>query len=393
MRKPLKILYLHLSREKNIEYEDHELFARHAGADDIEAHFIRQWKTADAPRRGPRVVQEGRLRFTYTDFGRDLSLRPRPGKLRRAWMMARRLPAAARLIWKSTRSFQPDFIYTSQQRFDVLAARVLRRLTGIPHVMHVHYQAGPWLGRLVFDELRRTPYLITCSRFNQEKITHWGVPIERVPVCPNPVNVAKFDILPEPEYVREQFSIPAGVPVIVYAGRLDPYKHAEVVIQAFAKAIHAYPDARLLLCGESFHFPDYDRVLHRMVEDLHLSERVIFAGFRSDLPKIFSGCDIFCLPSESEIFGMAIGEAMVSGLPVLSVWDGAIPDLVAHGETGLLSPLNDADGLAENMLRLLDDPALARRMGQAGRSRIFTHFTPQISGPQWMAIMRGFKKA
>lgn len=386
----MKVLFLELTREKNIEYEVNHLLAANSGAADFEAHVIAQGTPEIL--RGRRLVerQQGRLHFYYADFGRDLSLRPRPGKLRRAWMMARRLPAAAALVARVIRAIRPDFIYTSQQRFDVLAAGIARRLTGIPHVLHLYYQVSPRLGRFVFGELRRTPYLITCSQYNLAKAAQWGIDPQTVALCPNPIDPAAFDLPREANYVQRRFGFPEGAPVIVSVGRLDPDKRVDVTLRAFAQAVKEVPQARLLVCGESYLFPNHRAEIEALVRELGLEQRVVLGGFVDDLPRILVNSDIFCLPSESDVFSVAILEAMAAGLPVLSVRDGGTPEIVADGETGLLCDLDDVDSLSRNMTCLLQEPALRLRMGRSGRARIQAALTPQIVGPRWMALLRSF---
>lgn len=389
----MKILFLELSREKNIEYEVTHLLASHAGSADFEAHVIAQGTSKILGEKQVVEKQIGPLNFYYANFGRDLSLRPWPSKLKRAWMMFSRLPVAVKLIWRVIRSLRPDFIYTSQQRFDVLAARIIRRLTGIPHIMHIYYQIGPNLGPNVFDELKKTPYLLTCSEYNLEKAEKWGLARESVALCPNPIEATLFDVPREPDYMQKRFGFPPGAPIVLSVGRVDPDKRIDITLRAFAQALKVVPEARLLVCGESYLFPNYSQKLVEMVRAMGLDQQVVLAGFVSDLPQILANSDIFCLPSESDVFSVAICEAMAAGLPVLSARDGGTPEIVVEGETGLLCKLDDVDELAFNMERLLKDRKLAQQMGKAGKERILKYLTPQIVGSHWMDLMRKFYKA
>ncbi|MBI3003324.1 MAG: glycosyltransferase family 4 protein, partial [candidate division NC10 bacterium] len=100
-----------------------------------------------------------------------------------------------------------------------------------------------------------------------------------------------------------------------------------------------------------------------------VSERVRFLGWREDIPRILAALSVFVLPSANEGMGMVLVEAMAMGVPVVATRVGGIPSVVPDGECGLLVEPGDVAGLAGAVAKLLADPALAARMGAAGRRR------------------------
>ena len=110
------------------------------------------------------------------------------------------------------------------------------------------------------------------------------------------------------------------------------------------------------------------------VRRLGLESVVRLAGERDDVGELLAGADLFVLSSRSEGLPLSILEAMAAGLPVVASSVGGVPELVVEGETGLLVPPGDPHALAAAMERLLDDPALRRRLGAAGRTRVSEHF-------------------
>ncbi|MGC8539907.1 MAG: glycosyltransferase family 4 protein, partial [Phycisphaerae bacterium] len=102
---------------------------------------------------------------------------------------------------------------------------------------------------------------------------------------------------------------------------------------------------------------------------------IALLGFRSDVSALMSACDIFVLPAPAEPFGLVLIEAMALGKPVIAAAAGGPLEIVADGETGLLFEPGNAESLAQAIKRLLADPELRQRMGEAGRKRYEEHFT------------------
>src|SRR5205814_641000 len=99
-------------------------------------------------------------------------------------------------------------------------------------------------------------------------------------------------------------------------------------------------------------------------------------GVLSDVGKcdFFAGLDLFALPSRSDSFGLVLLEAWANGLPNLAYRAGGVADLIRHGEDGLLAPCGDVAALAAMLRRLIEDAALRRRLGSAGRQRATSEF-------------------
>ncbi len=105
-----------------------------------------------------------------------------------------------------------------------------------------------------------------------------------------------------------------------------------------------------------------------MVQKLSLTPSVSFLGHRDDIPDLLACLDIFVLPSHSEGISRSLLEAMAGGLPVIATEVGGTPEVVQHEVNGLLVPVKDPQALAQALIRLLADPALAKKLG-SGRFR------------------------
>jgi glycosyltransferase involved in cell wall biosynthesis len=126
--------------------------------------------------------------------------------------------------------------------------------------------------------------------------------------------------------------------------------------------------------------PDRDAVA-QAIHDRGLADRVELTGTREDVAQILARADVFVLSSRSEGMPMSALEAMAAGLPVVATAVGGVPELVVDGETGFLVPPGDAPALSRALDRILGDPDLRRRLGEAGRQRAGGMFAL----PEWQA--------
>ena len=110
-------------------------------------------------------------------------------------------------------------------------------------------------------------------------------------------------------------------------------------------------------------------LLKQKAESQGLTPRLVFTGFRGDIPEILSLFDIFVLPSLDEGLGRSMVEAMAAGKPVVASRVGGIPEAVEDGKTGILVPPRDAHALADALSFMLDNPEKALEMGRRGRER------------------------
>ncbi|MEN8150087.1 MAG: glycosyltransferase, partial [Planctomycetota bacterium] len=161
-----------------------------------------------------------------------------------------------------------------------------------------------------------------------------------------------------------------GTMLLACVARLTKQKGLFDLLKAMSRLREAAPEARLLLVGRGELLPK----LREAVDLLGLRPFVRFTGFRRDIRRILSGSDLMVLPSHWEGFGLVLLEAMEAGIPVVGTRVGAIPEVVADGETGIIVPPHDPDALATGLVRLLRNPETAVAMGEAGRRRLAEEF-------------------
>lgn len=316
---------------------------------------------------------------TPLDFGwRSVAAsRPLRQKIFSRVRFQRSLPRALALA----RSINPDVVYSSQQFWDCQAATYIARRLRRPQVIHLHYTIGPWLHRPVLNRLRTCAQVIAISDFIRRQALDHGVPEERVATIRNTVAVP----LPTPPEIRadvkKDLGLPFEAPVIGIVARLDPDKGQADALRAFASLSDAHRNARLLIVGAPTPWLiGYENELRVLATELGVAERVHFLGRRPDVPRLLAALDVFIHPSRSEPFGLAVAEASAAGLPVVAYSEGATPEIVCHGTTGLLASPGDIAALAEYLNTLMDSKVAAQRMGRAGCRKMETEFRPIEAG-------------
>ena len=161
-----------------------------------------------------------------------------------------------------------------------------------------------------------------------------------------------------------QLGRPPETMLIGAVGRLNPVKDHATLLRAMEKLRHAAYPVDLVLVGDGAMLD----ALRAQAKDLQIADHVHFMGMRDDVFNLLRSFDVFAQPSISEGFSLALVEAAAAALPIVATRVGGNSDIVVTGVTGLLVEPRDAAGLADALASLLDDNALRRRMGQAGRA-------------------------
>lgn len=287
-------------------------------------------------------------------------------------------------LWRET----PDLVHVhTSAHFGFWEKALLAAIVGargIPVVFHLHggdfdrflIDLRPRPARLVRRVLHKAAAVIaTCEAWRDlvERFAGAG----RVVVVPNAIRCDAFPRRPETR---------APGPVrLLFLGFVSARKGMDELLQAAQELLRTNcTDFQLdVVGGEEFH-GDLERYRKRYAK-AGLGERVRFHGMQvgADKMRFLSQADVFVLPSRSESFGIANLEAMASGLPIVSTRTGAIPEYLEPGVQGELVEPGDVPGLVEALRRLIADPALRRRQGEAARQRSlaydWSHVAAQVA--------------
>lgn len=162
---------------------------------------------------------------------------------------------------------------------------------------------------------------------------------------------------------------PEGMPVLLHISNFRPVKRVMDLMRAFI-AVHKRVRCRLLLVGDG---PERARA-ETLAQEAGVLHDVQCLGNQVEIVELLSIADVYCLPSETESFGLSALEAMACEAPVVASRVGGLPEVVADGETGFLFEMGNVGELTEQILKLVTDPALCRTMGRAARQRAITLF-------------------
>ncbi len=201
----------------------------------------------------------------------------------------------------------------------------------------------------------------------------------RTEIVYNGIDLARFDTEIDGEKIRSMFGIGKDTNLIGTIGHFSPLKGFEELLWAIAEVIGEGFNIKLAIVGETIYSNSegYKKNLLSLLDSLGLKDRIIFAGFREDIPELLASFDIFVLPSRSEGFGRVNLEAMAMRKPVISTKVGGIPEVVVDGVTGILVPPGNSKALFHAIMRLLNNPPLRESMGREGRRRVEENFTLQ----------------
>jgi glycosyltransferase involved in cell wall biosynthesis len=206
------------------------------------------------------------------------------------------------------------------------------------------------------------------SRAVVQELIEEGMSPTRVQLIYNGVDFLPYDAHHDPMLLRARLNVPDEAVMLVIVANLIPYKGHEDLIRALAAVAENFIRPWRLMCvGRD---DGIGMRLRALAEELGISSAIIFAGTRSDVPAVLKAADIGILASHEEGFSNAALEYMAARLPIVVTAVGGNVELVCEGETGYLVPPRHPIALGEAILKLANDPVLARNMGQRGRQRV-----------------------
>lgn len=282
-------------------------------------------------------------------------------------------------LFSLIRAERPDVIHAFLFWANLLS-RVFGKLLRVPVLISSYRGVDVWKRwhRVLADRVTsRWAQVMTCCSDAVRRVAFSQVLGDETKFITihNGVDVDRFN--GQTALTKHDLGLHEDLPVIGTVCRLyEPTKGIAVLLEAVAKLTEqaASPCCQLLIVGEGPAFGKFRDLGVR----LGIDRWVVFAGARRDIPRVLPLMEIFVLPSLYEGFGIAIIEAMAAGRPVIATAVGGIPEIVVHGETGLLVPPGDPIALAAAIRSLISDSKRALSFGARGRKRVHDKFSIEM---------------
>lgn len=301
--------------------------------------------------------------------------------------------------WRALKSARPGILHVQWALAPLLDALLLRDLRSrgwsIVYTAHeVFFEIGRPLRRWTFRRLYRhidavivhTPGLARRLRADSGDILR--------EVCVIPEGIGMLPLLPDLDRTaaRGILGVDVAGPLLMFFGLIKQYKGLQHLLNAWRMVLAEFPEARLLIAGEAM-LP-MGPVRHR-IRELNIGQSVTLRlGYvpRSEVQYFFLAADAVVLPYVRASTSGVIPLAFRYGRPVIATTAGALPEIVEHGQTGLLAPPGAEKGLAEAICQALRDPVSLAAMGARARHRFETDRTWDAAGQRTAALYRSLRQ-
>lgn len=252
----------------------------------------------------------------------------------------------------------------------------------------VQFESG-WIRKMVKMQAmlerkvtRKADFIITPSSFAREKVvSHYGIPPHRIRIIPNGIHSQIWTDELDRHPVEKKEKV-----VILTVAKLYKRKGIDLLLQSVREVIRKESDVELKIVGDGLEMP----ALVKLAEELGIGYQVQFLGDIFDfhtLCRHYANCDIFCLPSLHETFGLVYLEAMLAKKPIVAFRNSALPEVVGHGERGLLAASGDVGSLAEKLLLLIREPSIRNQLSQNSRSYVEKDFDWKTIGQRYLDLL------
>jgi L-malate glycosyltransferase len=255
----------------------------------------------------------------------------------------------------------------------------------------VHRRVDFSIFRRSFLGLNHIKYLygvdryITVSHAIKRVLEIDGVPGDRITTVHSGIDIERIDYAEDKRAeLRSEFGVAEDETVIANVAHFADHKGQIYLIEAMPEILKRYPKVRCAIVG---HGELKDELMEKCRE-LGIFDRMIFPGFRNDIPAILKAVDLFVMPSHTEGLGTSVLDAMAARLPVVGTEAGGMPEMFNGEENGLVCPIRDSKAITEAVCRFLADPQWAKSLGMKARKVVEKGFSTDSMVEGNLAVYR-----
>ena len=273
--------------------------------------------------------------------------------------------------WKLSRiikELRPDIVHAHDPHAVALASLGLSLLTSgkCPALIASRRVAFHLKGNAFSRwKYKQVDCFVAASNAIRQMLAGDGIEPERIVTVYEGIDLHRIQAEPAAN-IHAELWLPREAPIVGAVAALTQEKGHRYLIDAAALVVREVPDARFVIFGEGELRP----TLERQVKELHLEKHVFLPGFRADILSFIRSFDLFVMSSLFEGLGTSLLDAMALSKATVASDTGGIPEVVAHGETGLLVAPRESRDLAAAIATLLKDSERRERMGRAGLARV-----------------------
>jgi glycosyltransferase involved in cell wall biosynthesis len=285
------------------------------------------------------------------------------------------LRKARKNLIKIVKQHQIDIVYSNTA--GVLIGAFVAKSCKIKHIWHLHeiIERPAIFSKLIGSLINK--YSDKVIVVSNEVKKHWAKHIhaDKMVTIHNGMDYTAFTSAISS--IRDETNVREDEVLIGMIGRVNQWKGQKYFLQIASLLAKQFPNVRFLLAGDAY--PGYEYLhqeLHDIIKKENLSSKVTDLGFRTDVPNILKGLDIFILPSIlPDPLPTIVLESMACGRPVVATAHGGALEMVDAPNTGVLIPWNDAELAVKKFASLINDVITRENMGKAGKERVLNLFT------------------
>jgi glycosyltransferase involved in cell wall biosynthesis len=286
-------------------------------------------------------------------------------------------------VRKLIKQYRPDIIHCHSRRGADIWGGIAGRMAALPTVLsrRVDNLEPAWLVQKKYSWYNR---VICISEGIRQVLLKQGVPEQKVITVRSAIDVSAWEQQCNREAFNTEFNTQSDRLLLGMVAQLIPRKGHSLVLQAMQQLASDYPNLQLICFGQG----SLRQSLQQEAIDRGLQDRVLFTGFRDDLPKWLSCIDILVHPALTEGLGISLIQAAACKLPLIASRAGGMPEIVRDELNGLLIEPGDLAGLKRALKRLIDEPDTRKQFGQAGRQLVEQEFSIQQMVEGNLAVYR-----